>query len=161
MDARGSLSPPSSSRSGDPTVRRRAVRHHGRGDPNPPSFRGRSPWNPLWRGNAKPWTRRPKLSVIQRGAPAPRGIPRSGAAQYVAVTPVEPTGGLRRRKVRSTPLPPYGESFSRSLAPPSRPKSRRYAAVGLETRLRAQFSDAIRFAGFASETRVVACAGSE
>ncbi len=62
--------------------------------------------------------------------------------------------GLRRRKVRSTPLPPCGESYVRSLAPPSRPKSRRYAAVGLETRLRAQFSAAIRFAGFASETGV-------
>ena len=43
--------------------------------------------------------------------------------QYVVVTVVEPFGGLRRRKVRSTPFPPCGESFARSLAPPFRPRS--------------------------------------
>ena len=39
------------------------------------------------------------------------------------VTMEEPFGGLRRRKVRSAPLPPCGESFSRSLAPPFRTRS--------------------------------------
>ena len=123
VDARESRPLPSSSRSGDPPRRGKAVQHRGRGDPKSPSFRGRSPWNPLWR-----------------------------AEQYVVVSLQQPTGGLRRRKVRGTPLPPCGESYVRSLAPPSRPKSRRYAAVGLETRLRAQFSAAIRYAGFAAET---------
>ena len=37
-----------------------------------------------------------KVSVIQRGAPAPRGIPRSGAGRYVVVTRLEPTGGFPR-----------------------------------------------------------------
>ena len=54
---------------------------------------------------------------------AGRGIPLSGAEQYVAATMEEPTVGLRRRKVRSAPLPPCGESFARSLAPPFRPRS--------------------------------------
>ena len=35
----------------------------------------------------------------------------------------EPFGGLRRRKVRLAPLPPCGESYVRSLAPPFRPRS--------------------------------------
>ena len=47
-------------------------------------------------GSMTPWTRRLKASVIQRGAPAPRGIPRSGAGRYVVVTLVEPTGGFPR-----------------------------------------------------------------
>ena len=41
--------------------------------------------------------------------------PRSGALPL--------NGGLRRRKVRSTPLPPCGESYVRSLAPPFRTRS--------------------------------------
>ena len=57
------------------------------------------------------------------GYAVPRGIPNGGAERYVIVSLVEPTGGLRRRKVRSTPLPPCGESFSHSLAPPFRTRS--------------------------------------
>ena len=51
------------------------------------------------------------------------GAPPRRAERYVIVTFQQPTGGLRRRKVRSAPLPPYGESFFRSLAPPFRPRS--------------------------------------
>ena len=81
----------------NPPVRGSAP-NRGRADPNSPSFRGRSPWNPPSRGRAvyhrspsatnggipaqsarmtcrsvsaqqgavRPWTRRPKFSVIQR-----------------------------------------------------------------------------------------------
>ena len=119
VDAEGSPSPPSSSRSGDPHVRGRAVRcRYHRGT--------------IW------------------GIPA-RSARMTAEFEKARRYPQQPGRGLRRRKVRSTLLPPCGEGFARSLAPPSRPKSRRYAAVGLETRLRAQFSAAIRFAGFASE----------
>ena len=45
-------------------------------------------------GGMTPWTRRLKASVIQRGAPAPRGIPRSGAVQCVVATLVEPSRGF-------------------------------------------------------------------
>ena len=45
-------------------------------------------------GGMTPWMRRVKASVIQRGAPAPRGIPRSGAGQCVVVTRLEPFGGF-------------------------------------------------------------------
>ena len=89
VDAGGSPSPPSSSRSGDPPVRGMAVRQQ--------------------------WTRRPAISVIQRAKPVespmegqgtqpwpregrpllrhPReaGIPRSGAGRYVVVAMLEPT----------------------------------------------------------------------
>ena len=62
---------------------------------------------------------------------AGRGIPYGGAEQYDVVTLEEPTGGLRRRKVRSTPLSPYGESFAHSIAPPFRTRS---AALGSRPR---------------------------
>ena len=80
-----------------------------------------TPWNPLRRGRAvRQWTRE---SCVFFRHPREAGIPHAGATQYVIVTFQQPTVGLRRRKVRSAPLPPYGESFSRSLAPPFRPQS--------------------------------------
>ena len=97
-------------------------------------------------GNAGVWTRRPKVSVIQRAKPVESPIqgqsstssfPRwnqrwdsraerendCNVLEYVVVIMVQPTGGLRRRKVRGASLPPCGESFARSLAPPFRPRS--------------------------------------
>ena len=58
VDAGGSPSPPSSSRSGDPLWRGRVLRHRGRGDPPFPSFSGRSPWNPPRRDGALSLPRR-------------------------------------------------------------------------------------------------------
>ena len=95
VDAGGSRSPPSSSRSGDPPRRE----EHQTVDAEAHHFRH------------------------SEGYAVPRGIPNGGAERYVIVSLVEPTGGLRRRKVRSTPLPPCGESFSHSLAPPFRTRS--------------------------------------
>ncbi len=54
-------------------------RNSGRGDQKSPSFRGRRPWNPPWRAEQSNSGRgRVKVSVIQRGAQAPRGIPHGG-----------------------------------------------------------------------------------
>ena len=78
-------------------------------------------------GSTSPWTRKPKPSVIQRGAPAPRGIPRSGAGQYVAGTSAEPSRGIPARSARMTAENVDAEG---SPSPPS--SSRRFPRLGRE-----------------------------
>ena len=90
----------------------------------------------------------------------PEGLTRNNIAHYAIPVIIRATPQALRASSPYTgeptdnvPLrPASSQSPLSSLAPPSRPKSRRYAAVGLETRLRAQFSAAIRYAGFAAET---------
>ena len=79
-----------------------------------------TPWNPPRRGT------RPTVDAGE--SPSPPSSSRSGdptrrgsavRCRYL----YKPSGGLRRRKVRSAPLPPCGERFSHSLAPPFRTRS--------------------------------------
>ena len=72
--------------------------------------------------HAQQWTREGRLLYRH---PREAGIPLSGAGRYAVATMAEPSGGLRRRKVRGTPLPPCGESSLtlRLLLSPTKPSA--------------------------------------
>ena len=139
-----------------------------------------------YRGVEITWTRRPKFSVIQRGTPVAvesheeGHTPNSGCGRVFSSTVILAKRGSPRQGLGSTSSFPRqnhpGDSrakrendsrFSASLSLPSATnrgiassQSPLGSASALRRKLRplpcSSFSAAIRFAGFASETRVVA-----
>ena len=128
-----------------------------------PSFRGRRPWNPTVRGT--------RPTVDAGGFPLPPSSSRSGDPprrgnavryRYLSAT----NGGIPARSARMTAefekRCRYHGGTIWGIASSQSPLG---SASALRRKLRSlpcsSFSDAIRFAGFASETRVVAYAPSE